>query len=302
MSNDFGQLGLGNDKNTLTFTSVPHVVDLPPIIQVSCGDKFTICVSEEGYLFSFGSNCFGQLGLGNFDNHCIPLKIDTLKDIAFVDCGENHVFCKSIICNDIYSWGRNDYGQLGFGNQLNQNKPLKCDEILEDVVDIKCCCNNTLILTSNQEVYSCGSNSDGQLGRITDESYSSSLEKIENLQEIVRIECGCYHSLCIDVYNNLFVFGNNIFGQLGLIDSCSKFTPTKHPTLSNIIDVSKGGCHTFVKTSENEIYAFGYNKYAQLGTKTSLLIQNTPIRTLGNDNNVWGLLINRPHSVKSARK
>ena len=74
------------------------------------------------------------------------------------------------------------------------------------------------------------------------------IQKIEELSEITRIECGYYHSMCIDINNDLYVFGINKNGQLGLDDEDNRNKPIKHPSLSNIIDISNGGNHSFVKT------------------------------------------------------
>merc|ERR1712000_551505 len=172
-----------------------------------------------------------------------------------------YVFCKTFN-NEIYCWGNNFYGQLGLGNINNQYTPVLCSSLLtEDVIDIKCGNRHTLVLISNGDVLSCGFNSYGQLGRVTDKSYSSSFQEIENLSEITRIECGYSHSICVDVANDLYLFGCNGNGQLGLGDTENRYKPIKHPSLSNIIDISKRGNHTFIKTSNNEIYAFGYNEY-----------------------------------------
>ena len=87
------------------------------------------------------------------------------------------------------------------------------------------------------------------------------------------------HIRCIDVNNDLYVFGNNGNRQLGFGDMNRKQSAIiKHPSLSNIIDISLGRYHTFVKTSNNEIYAFGRNRCLQLGIKTEHDIQGTPIR------------------------
>ena len=110
----------------------------------------------------------------------------------------------------------------------------------------------------------------------------------------------CPHSLCIDINNNLYVFGNNFFGQLGLGDACNRNKPVKHPSLSNIIDISKGGLYTFVKTSNNEIYAFGRNYYSQLGIKTGNANQLTPIRVFEDNEDIWFSNINKL-KAKSAR-
>jgi len=106
--------------------------------------------------------------------------------------------------------------------------------------------------------------------------------------------------LCINNNNDLFVFGSNSYGQLGLGDTDKREKPIKHPSLSNIIDISKGGNLTFVKTSNNEIYAFGDNKYSQLGIKTEHDIQGTPIRVFEDNEDIWISNINKSKQ-KSAR-
>ena len=109
-----------------------------------------------------------------------------------------------------------------------------------------------------------------------------------------------YHSMCVDINNDLFVFGYNRCGQLGLGDTNDRNKPIKHPSLSNIIDISKGGSHSFVKTSNNEIYAFGKNYYSQLGIKTEDNKQLSPIRVFEDNEDIW-CSINKPAKAKSAR-
>ena len=71
--------------------------------------------------------------------------------------------------------------------------------------------DHSLVLTSNGDVLSCGSVIYGQLGRknkagqASNVYYSLSFQKIEDLSEITRIKCGYYHSLCIDIKNDLYV-------------------------------------------------------------------------------------------------
>ena len=226
-----------------------------------------------------------------------------MKDVEFIECGAYHTFCKTIN-NEVYCWGKNTTCQLGLGNISNQITPILCSSLLnEDVVDIKCGSMHTLVLTSNLEVLGCGDNKYGQIGAKVYtylDAVHSTFQKIQELPEIIKIGCGNHYSLCIDVNNDLYVFGDNEYGQLGLGDTNTRFTPIKHPSLSNIIDISKGGLHTFVKTSNNEIYAFGYNEYSQLGIKTEHADQITPIRVFEDNEDIWFSNVNKS-KAKSAR-
>ena len=295
-SNEFGQLGIGVDEDTLEFTHTPQKVNLPPCSQVSCGDYFTTCLTSQGDIYSFGYNSVGQLGLGNNENYNSPQKIESLKDVEFIECGAFYTFCKTLN-NEIFCWGDNEKGQLGLGNYDNHSSPIQNTLLKEDSIDIRCGYSFTLILTMNQDVYSCGSNAYGQLGRKDEDS--PNFQKIPELSKISRIECGAHYSMCIDSNDNFYSFGDNSFGQLGLGDATSRFNPVKHPSLANIIDVSKGGYHTFVKTSNNEIYAFGCNYEFVLGTKIKAEKVLFPIRVFEGNEDIWSSKIKS--KAKSAR-
>ena len=298
--NDAGQLGLGMEH---AIVKEPQNVILPLIHQISCGNSFSMCLSESGELYSFGYNLFGQLGIGNFEEHFgTPQLISSLKDIEFVECGGNYVICKTLD-NQIYCWGDNEYGQLGLGKiKENVSIPTKCEDCPENLVDIKCGQNHTLVLTLNREVYSCGKNLYNQLG--LSKGNVAILRQIEEFHDIVRIECGSNHSICITSSGNFYAFGENVHGQLGLGDYSRKTrTPILNTFKGDVIDVSSGGDHTFIKTSNNEIYAFGFNSKSQLGMnlENSKSSTATPTRAFKDSEHVWCSTIHKSRA-KSARK
>ena len=313
--NNWNQLGLGKDSTELHHIIEPQKVELPLIRAISCGQFSTICLTDDGFLYSFGRNHHGQLGLGIFnDGFNVPSKIDGLSDIEFVECGGYHVFCKTLN-NEIYVWGNNELGELGIKNTKNQHTPVKNINVPNNIVDIKCGCFFTIVLTAQQEVFSCGDNTAGQLGQ-NNESLQclSSLKQINSLSNIKRIECGDYHCMCIDNDDILFGFGDNGYGQLGLSDYENRPSPVKlplndkeyvskllgYPSLSNIIDISSGGSHVFVKTSSNVVFGSGYNRYMQMGVSTNGEFQLSPIRVFEDNEDIWFSNINKSKQ-KSAR-
>ena len=108
-NNGKGQLGIGADTDTLRYTHIPQKVEIPPCTKISSGDYFIICLDENELVYSFGNNDCGQLGLGNDqESFNSPQLVSSLKNVEFVECGQRHVFCKTLN-NEIYCWGYNHH-------------------------------------------------------------------------------------------------------------------------------------------------------------------------------------------------
>ena len=110
---------------------------------------------------------------------------------------------------------------------------------------------------------------------------------IPDIPKIKRIECGNTHSMCIDIDRNLWVFGNNYYGQLGLKDRESIYKPVIHPILRNITDITSVEELTIVKMINNKICAFGKNEHLELGIKTSEELQPRSIEVTYNNESIW---------------
>ncbi|KAJ3110920.1 Regulator of chromosome condensation [Phlyctochytrium bullatum] len=109
--------------------------------KVFCGAYHTFMLLDSGSLFSFGLNNYGQLGLGDTDEHDGPEEVAELNPedgVAMVDGGEHH----TVILDKkgrIYTCGRNDDGQLGTGSDRT-NKPTP--HLLKEPTDVWCISSN----------------------------------------------------------------------------------------------------------------------------------------------------------------
>ena len=62
--------------------SIPYMVDFNiPVVKVACGDMFAAMLTAEGYVYTWGHNSFGQLGL----KHEKTLLVQRPNKIDFVD-------------------------------------------------------------------------------------------------------------------------------------------------------------------------------------------------------------------------
>ena len=116
-NNEYGQLGLGHNRNQNELNKIPNI---PPIKTISCVRLSSYLVDFEGNLWSFGYNTYGQLGHGRVGGKThinTPKTINSLKDIQQISYGStgNHFLAKNSQ-NQIFASGYNSSGQLGTGN------------------------------------------------------------------------------------------------------------------------------------------------------------------------------------------
>nr|KAJ0208253.1 hypothetical protein LSAT_V11C500282280 [Lactuca sativa] len=132
----YGQLGHGDFKDHL----VPHKLDALHgqfVSQISGGWRHTMALTSEGKLYGWGWNKFGQVGVGDNQDHCFPMQVKIPNEQAHhfscdkvvqVSCGWRHTLAVSERAN-VFSWGRGTNGQLGHKEAIDRNIP-KIIEVL----------------------------------------------------------------------------------------------------------------------------------------------------------------------------
>ena len=112
-------------------------------------------VSEDDRYFGFGTNYYGQLGLGDTERRTTPVELISLKGIKakFVESGlQFTVLVTGLICfvslwlltcfkedNKIFVWGINEYGELGLGDTENRTTPTELKSLTKvNVTSISC--------------------------------------------------------------------------------------------------------------------------------------------------------------------
>ncbi|XP_033924537.1 protein RCC2 [Melopsittacus undulatus] len=193
----------------------------------------------------------------------------------------------------LWSWGRNEKGQLGHGDTKRVEAP-KLIEVLggEAIVLAACGRNHTLALTENGSVFAFGENKMGQLGlgNQTD-AVPSPTQIMYNGQPITKLACGAEFSMIMDCKGNLYSFGCPEYGQLGhnsdgkfiaraqRIEYDCELVPrrvaifiekTKDGQIlpvPNVVvrDVACGANHTLVLDSQKRVFSWGFGGYGRLG-------------------------------------
>ncbi|XP_043388880.1 RCC1 and BTB domain-containing protein 1 isoform X4 [Caretta caretta] len=105
--NGNGQLGLGNNGNQLTPCRVAALHGVC-VLQITCGYAHTLALTDEGLLYSWGANTYGQLGTGNKSNQLSPAQIMVEKErvVEIAACHSSHTSAAKTQGGQVYMWGQ----------------------------------------------------------------------------------------------------------------------------------------------------------------------------------------------------
>jgi len=290
---------------------------------LAAGRDHTLALTNSGHIFSWGGNRRGQLGHSNFNSSAIPRLVEGIKNVRIVATGSYHSCCLAdpgvvytwgareclgrktdsdecvgrslpffskrrvqhvvsgdshVVCRsgrNFYSWGSNAFGQLGVADVATKST---VDEVDQD--------ENS----DSNSLYSREEN------KITDEEGGDKLGKI--FPTLVKIDSsgwsekdffacqlvsGGRHVL-MSLYDRLWVWGWNAFGQVGNGTTVNVFAPTpiswkvgevassggrghqevkgdaNHPSrkLFHIAQMTAGWRNSVIITNGGDIYAWGF--------------------------------------------
>jgi alpha-tubulin suppressor-like RCC1 family protein len=221
-------------------------------------------------VFVFGLNKGGALGLGHEQVQSVPHLNNNLKNVKAIAGGASHTVV--LFSNgDVATFGSNEYGECGLGH-FNQSVTTPQKINVKNIIKIASSnnCGHTLLLDNKGAVYSFGTGNFGQLGLgdLEDKNTPQLITAFNGIN-ITSIEAGGNgtdgYSLALTDKGDLYAWGSNEFGQLGL-DDCNKRTvPTKVDVLSKITMISAGSNHTLALRANGQLFSFGRNDYGQLG-------------------------------------
>ena len=246
--------------------------------RAATGLSHTLTLDDEGTVWSFGWNNYGQCGINNNKKDVTkPTKVPGLPVIVAIAAGDDFSACVDIE-GHVWTFGSGSYGQLGHGEPKNNKyTPTKVPR-LNDIVSVSCGCNHTMCITSKGSVYAFGFNYYGALGTdLPSNAYVyegwilgaptsfSPTPLVVNIDEnIKQIACGEKHSVFLTVSGDVWVCGENEEGVLGMENLTKIYTPVKNPYLSDIVSISCGSNHTVAMNSEHQLFSFGVNNKGQL--------------------------------------
>jgi regulator of chromosome condensation len=239
---------------------------------VASGAQHTVALDEEGRMFSWGAGEQGQLGRrvvrGRGKLHLQPRRVP-IKGFGGVNLAVDSVYCGSYhsfalttttatATSTVYSWGLNNYAQLGLGDTVDRMVPTALAPL------------------------------DSNSGRA---AAGGAMDAVGTVDAIVEVAGGEHHSLARTGRGRVFAFGRNDSGQLGLgkdwiqededdedededdvlgADSTARASVCLPRLVEELVGVPArtvvcGGNHSLVVGRAGEVHTWGFGEMGQLG-------------------------------------
>lgn len=264
-SNGYGQLGLGTEVNTYNPISIDFLED-KNITNIVGGNGHAFAISEDGDVYAFGYNVYGQLGLGDKEDRYVPVKHPILSSFSSKEIKSGYMHNLLLSDGKLYSWGNNEYGQLGLGDCENRYTPTEIKFFTENDIEIKNFYTGfeyNFVTTTDNEVYAWGYNYYGQLGFIDEEDRESPVE-LEFFRgvPIRNIQTNDCSTFILTEDGTLYSFGFNAGGELGIGNYLYKSTPQIVNVDNKPVDkIITGRDSTIAITTDGAIYGWGWNDF-----------------------------------------
>jgi alpha-tubulin suppressor-like RCC1 family protein len=229
--NGSGQLGDGtvNPARSPVAVKTNGILAGQSVVAMAAGGYHCLVVTSGGQVAGWGDDTVSQLGDGGGfgSQRYSPVWTSTNGVLAgvrvkSVAAGEYHSLALSSL-GLVYSWGRNLSGQLGTGNNLNQNYPVAVDVrgVLSNkvIVSISSGLSHSVALSADGELFAWGDNQYGQLGDGTKVARTSPVavrtDGVLKDSRIVSVASFAAHNLALTSDGVLVAWGINSGGRLG---------------------------------------------------------------------------------------
>ena len=239
-------------------------------VDFAAGLHHVMALVEDGSVWAWGANSQGQLGDGSTQAKFYPQWVEGLAGtpVDLVSVGDHHSM--ALAGEEIWTWGGNFYGQLGYLSGLTAAEPrvVSQDELHEGVFYVNGGSSFSVALKEvgvQQEVWGWGSNMFGQLGPGPGGRQAQKL-----LVHAEDVDAGPGYLLAIDEHGAVLGLGINAEGQL-----CAEpdeigeevATPTVLETAPGYEyrAVAAGRSHGLFLADDRTVHACGSNLHGQLG-------------------------------------
>jgi len=272
-----GRLGIGAADTADVLE--PLKVDLPFGLtgwkMAAAGAYHSLAIGSDGNLYTCGNGGQGQLGLGDFNGRNTFTKVTPPTGVTGwvnVAAGQAHSMAIGDDGN-LYTFGSNGAGRLGIGSTTKENTPqlVPLPDGVTQWTEIAAEAFASLALGNDGNLYAFGHNGQGELGvnSTANQLSPTQVVKPSGVTKWTAVAGGAFHALAIGDDGNLYAWGMNSTGQLGIGTTENDSIPVMVPMPEGVTGwtaIAAGNGHSLAIGDDGNLYTWGLNDFGELGT------------------------------------
>jgi alpha-tubulin suppressor-like RCC1 family protein len=205
----------------------------------------------------------------DFIGNIYPLPKKVIQNVKFADAAIDVVsFVK--FDSTVWTMGNNIYGQFGSNTTSITGSPDTIPQKMANVnnaVRVAMSAVSLLTLTADGKVFTTGARNNDY------PTIDSVPFQVPVLQDVLDIKANSHSYVALDKNGDIWTWGHGVYGSLGNGYDSLQTTPSKLPSVSNIIAIS-GSCdgfHFLALDKHSNCYSWGgFNGFGTCGTGTDV--------------------------------
>lgn len=209
------------------------------IVEISTFGTHNLALDSTGRIWAWGDNAYGQCGVAQTTAGVIaaPITVNLgrtpFPTVSTISAGTNHSL--ALTSAGVLAWGHGINGKLGQTLAAGVNVPSSTKPIPlvvpftagQQISKVSAGENHNLAITSDGQLWTWGTNADGQLG-LGAVTTSATPARITGIPAIISASAGARHSAAVAIQNGYsfaWTWGSNAQSQLGYTPLTKQTTP-----------------------------------------------------------------------------
>jgi alpha-tubulin suppressor-like RCC1 family protein len=207
-------------------------------------------------------------------------------DNTTVDFEDYYIKADYFRSGNLWTWGNNSlYGHLGDNTITNRSSPVQTITFGSNWKQIALGDTITAAIKTDGTLWCWGYNSTGSLGDNTIADKSSPVQTIAGGTKWKQVSAGREVISAINTDGILWIWGRNLYGQLGDNTNTNVSSPIQTVTFgTNWKQVSCGAFNIAAIKTDGTLWNWGYNNVGQLGDNTTTH-RSSPVQTVAGGTN-----------------
>ncbi|MCB9655140.1 MAG: hypothetical protein H6729_13535 [Deltaproteobacteria bacterium] len=258
---------------------------------MSFGENHTCARRQDGTVWCWGTNFFGELGDGTNIDRTEAVQVIGLPDPQDPKndprqfAGANSYSYVKLADGTIYAWGSNADGRLGDGTETNRSTAVRVDALAGTVASVTAGGAHACAVKMDGTLWCWGKNADGQIGDGT-----TSLSRliptragiVELGDQVAQVEAGFAHTCALKMDGTVWCWGTNSNGELGDGTQTRRLSPVRAGATElghDVVQISLGWSLSCALKADGTVWCWGNNAQGQLGTGTFGGISSVPVQS-----------------------